>query len=214
MVAAQFLPAIRKTIEVNEGGDAYQLGFAKKANSGASFGVMQGDMHVQSDARDTMRRVLAAAGAAPDRIDRIVTALTPALPGGNPLSGPDTDFVNAALASAAGRPLVDAMDTRIMGDLLKGVDACIAAAQTRRLAVDPRALLYIAPWINMTGPPDGLISWFEGEEVRGLAPPAPPEVGVDDMERYLKASKYFRENPRNFAHFEESVAAGAKLLPP
>ena len=214
MVAREFLPAIRKAIEVNEGGKPYALGFAKKANSGASFGVMQGDMHVQPDARDTMRRVLAAGGVAQAAIDRLVTALTPALPNGNPLSDEDTALVNGALSSATGRPLVDAMDERIMAGILKGVDGCIAAASARNVAIAPLALLYIAPWINMTGAPTTLRKWLGGTMVDGFPqPPAPPIVSGDQLAAYLQASKYFRDNPKNFKHFTESVNAGAKLLP-
>jgi len=111
MVGQQFIPAIRETVKLNEigSGSPYKLEFAKKGTSGASFGFMQGDTNPQPDARDTLRAVLAAAGQAQDFIDRILAALSRPLPNGNPLNQADTDTVNAALASATGRPLVDAM---------------------------------------------------------------------------------------------------------
>jgi hypothetical protein len=214
MVAQQFIPAIRETIRANEGGESYALGFAQKGDSGASFGVMQGDMHVQPDARDTMNNILAAAGVDQATIDRLMALFKLAWPDGSKFPAEEKALANAALNSAAGRPLVDAMDTRIMAGILKGVDGCIAAASARNVAIEPLALLYIAPWINMTGAPSTLKKWLGGTTVDGYPPPPlPPSVGGDQLAAYLKASKYFRENPRNFTHFTESVKAGAKLLP-
>jgi len=119
------LPALRATIRENEIGakSPYELEFAQKGQSGASFGFMQGDMHVQKDARDTMVAVLTAAGVAPAKITQLMTALTPALPKGNPLNAADAKLVNDALNSATGRPLVDAMDQRIFQGIAKDVDA-------------------------------------------------------------------------------------------
>jgi len=214
MVAQNLIPAIRETVYKNEGGNGYALSYAKKGNSGASFGFMQGDMHVQPDARDTMRKVLAAAGADPAETDRLVALLTPALPDGSPLSSADAQFVDAALSSAAGRPLVDAMDMRVLQGVLDDVDGCIAAAGARNLTIAPLALLYIAPWINMTGAPTTLKKWLGGAPINDYPPPPPPPgVQGAHMEGYLKATKFFRENPKNFKHFSDCVAAGAKLLP-
>jgi hypothetical protein len=104
------------------------------------------------------------------------------------------------------------MDMRILQGVLDDVDGCIAAAAPRTVA--PLALLYIAPWINMTGAPTTLKKWLGGTAIDGYpAPPAPPEVQGDQMEGYLKATKFFRENPKNFKHFSDCVALGAKLLP-
>ncbi|MBV9990972.1 MAG: hypothetical protein JOZ72_06720 [Alphaproteobacteria bacterium] len=214
MVAQNLVPAIRKTVYANEGGQPYVLSYARKGSSGASFGFMQSDMHMRDDARDTMRQVLAAAGADQATVDRLVAALTPALPNGSPLSKADADFVNAALSSDAGKALVDAQDALILKGVLDNVDGCVAVAEARSMTMAPLALLYIAPWINMTGAPNSLKKWLGGNPLGGYpAPPAPPEVQGAQMEAYLKATKFFRENPRNFQHFSDCVAVGAKLLP-
>lgn len=214
MVAQNLIPAIQKTVYANEGGEPYKLSYAKKGSSGASFGYMQSDMHMRSDARDAMRKVLAAAGADQATVDRLVAALTPALPNGSPLSKQDADFVDAALSSNAGKALVDAQDALILNGVLDDVDGCIAAAAARNLTIAPLALLYIAPWINMTGAPTTLKKWLGGTPVDGYpAPPAPPEALGAQLEAYLKATKFFRENPKNFKHFSDCVALGAKLLP-
>jgi hypothetical protein len=214
MVAQQFIPAIRETVKRNEiGSDTpYKLGFAKKGTSGASFGFMQGDTNPQPDARNTLRAVLAAAGQAQDFIDRVLAALSRALPNGNPLSAADTAAVNAALASDAGRPLVDAMDMRILQGVLNDVDKCVASAQTRNVLIEPLALLYIAPWINMTGAPKTLRSWLAGTVIEGLAPPAPTVKGAD-MAAYLRKMKFYENNPRNFETLQACVDKGAELLP-
>lgn len=214
MVAREYLPAIRKAIEVNEGAKPYELGFAQKGDSGASFGVMQGDMHAQDDAWNTMREILATAGVDQSTINRLMPVFKLAWPHGNRLSNEDTALVNGALASPTGRPLVDAMDERIMAGILKDVDRCIAAASARKVAIAPVSLLYLALWINMSGPPTKLLTWLGGTAVAGFPPPAPPPtVGSDQLGAYLKASKFFQENAKNFKHFTDSAAEGAKLLP-
>jgi len=215
MVDTSLLPAIKETIKQNEIGNKtpYELSYALKGKSGASFGFMQGDTNVQPLARDTLKKALGAAGASSAAITRIMTAVCQALPHGNPLSAADTKLANDALSSAAGRKLVDAMDMAILGDVLAGVDACIAAAGTRKVTIDPLALLYIAPWINMTGPPSLLKTWLAGASALGLQAPTPPNVTAEEMETYLQATAYFQANPRNFIHFRQCVAAGAKLLP-
>jgi hypothetical protein len=173
---------------------------------------MQGDTNPQPDARNTLRAVLAAAGQAQGFIDSMLAALSRALPNGNPLSAADTSTVNTALASDAGRSLVDAMDMRILQGVLNDVDKCVASAQTRNVPIEPLALLYIAPWINMTGAPGTLRSWLSGTVIEGLAPPAPTVTGTD-MAAYLHKMKFYENNPRNFQHLQACVDAGAKLLP-
>lgn len=215
MVAKNLLPAIRETIKQNEIGNQtpYVLSYAEKGKSGASFGAMQGDTNVSALARNVLSNVLAAAGAAKADINRIMTAVSKALPHGNPLSAADTKLANNALASAKGRKLVDAMDDRLLSDVLTGVDACIAAAASRKVTISPIAHLYIAPWINMSGPPSLLKTWLAGTPVYGLTPPPPPEVIAEEMESYLQATAYFQAHPRNFVHYKQCVDIGAKLLP-
>lgn len=213
MVDVGFLPAIKETIKQNEigGGSAYALSYARKGQSGASFGNLQGDTNASALARTTLQKVLAAGGVA--AAARILAAVSKALPGGNPLSPADTKLANDALASAKGRALVDAMDAQLLTDVIAGLDACIAAAAGRNLGIEPRALLYIPPWINMSGPPSLLKKWLGGQSVLGLAPPPLPALTVDEIESYLQACAYFQANPRNFARYRDCVAQGAELLP-
>jgi len=209
------LPALRATIRENEIGakSPYELEFAQKGQSGASFGFMQGDMHVQKDARDTMVAVLTAAGVAPPKITQLMTALTPALPKGNPLNAADAKLVNDALNSATGRPLVDAMDQRIFQGIEKGVDDCVAAAQQGGVTMTPLACLWIAPWINMSGPPSLVLKWLKGAAINGVPAPSPPTVDDEEVRAYLQSLAYFQQNPKNFHHYEQCVAVGAALLP-
>lgn len=58
-----------------------------------------------------------------------------------------------------------------------------------------------------------LCKWLSGDNVMRLEPPRGPRISGADMQRYLQASSYFVAHPRNFAHMQESVDAGAKLLP-
>jgi hypothetical protein len=215
MVAAALVPAIREAIKQNEIGRAspYCLSFARSGKSGGSFGVFQGDAHANSAARATLQRVLESAGVASATADRIVATVSRLCPDGNPLAAADAKLADDALASDAGRPLVDAMDEKLLAVVLGHLDGCIAAAASRGLAIDPPALLPIALWVNMTGPPDTLKSWLGGTPEMGLAPPAGPAVTRADIERYLQACAFFRDRPRNFAHLRESVQVALAEVP-
>jgi hypothetical protein len=214
MVSQAILPAIRETIRENEIGDQspYVLSFARKGTSGASFGFMQGDTNVSALARSTLRQVFGTSGVDPDAVDRILNAVSRPLPNGNPLSISDTAIANAALGSASGRVLVDAMDEQLFSSVVAGVDRCLQAGTQRNLTITPVAILYIAPWINMTGPPTMLVAWLEGSPELGLPPPD-TQLDEQDIVAYLKASKYFKANPQNFAHLQACVAKGVALLP-
>lgn len=215
MVDNRLLPAIRETIRQNEIGDAtpYCLSFAEKDKSGASFGFMQGDTNVSALARTTLSQVLTAATVPAAQAARILAALSRPLPNGNPLSANDTRTSNQALASPKGQTLVDAMDQQLLTGVLHGLDSCIAVAKARAMTLAPIANLYIAPWVNMSGPPTLLNSWIGGAPIFGLPPPVPPQVTQDNMRAYLQATAYFHNNPRNFAHLEACIAKGAVLLP-
>jgi len=214
MVDSAFFPAIRAAIKENELGDAspYCLSYARLGQSGASFGIFQGDTNVNPLARSTLSAVLNAAGLDDATVAGILAAVSRPLPDGNPLSPDDTRLANAALDSTVGQPIVDRMDDELMQTVLKGIDSCIAASGTR--PIDPEAQLYIALWVNMTGAPTTLARWLGGTAIDGLAPPEGATVSADDLRNYLLASAYFRNNPRNFPHMQASVAAGAALLPP
>ena len=208
-------PALRAALRVHEiGNDSpYHLFFAAKGKSGASFGFMQGDLAAhQPEVERTFRYVLTAAGMAPNVIADLVRRLSVHLIA-NPLSPDETKKVNDALL--AGRALVDAMDESILAKVYTGVDACTARAAQARRSIAPKALLYMAMWINMTGPPSKLLVWLDGRDPQLRRPVAPPGnlVDVAAVEAYLLATDYYTENPRNFAHMQESAAAGAQKLP-
>jgi hypothetical protein len=215
MVDQTLLPAIRMTISLNENENAapYQLSFAELGKSGASFGIMQGDTNTSSLARTTLSQVLKAANLDNTTIDRIMTALSRPLPNGNPLTPDDLAAVNQALASDTGRPLVDAMDDQLLAGVLSGLDTCTAAAATRNLDIVPIAHLYIAPWINMTGPPSLLVTWLKGGNALGLSPPAPPQLTEQDMQAYLQATSFFQSHPKNYQRLLKCIQKGAALLP-
>ena len=80
------------------------------------------------------------------------------------------------------------------------------------LRVEPIVCLYAAPWINMSGPPTLLITWLKGNAIHGVPSPQ-GTVHEADIVAYLQATAYFSAHPRNFKHFQECVAAGARYLP-
>jgi hypothetical protein len=213
MVDVSLLPAIRAAIRANELGPAspYKLSYARLGQSGASFGIFQGDTHVNGTARSTLQAILNGAGADGPAVARIMAAVSVACPQGNPLNPADTTLANAALSSTAGQAAVDAMDNQLMQVVLKGLDNCITGAGD--LPIDGEALLYMALWINMTGAPTTLVKWLGGLTVSGVPAPVGPSVCVADIQAYLKATAYFTNHPQNFAHMQASVAVGVPLLP-
>jgi hypothetical protein len=210
------LPAVQTTIRQNEIGDSspYCLSFACLGQSGASFGYMQGDTNVSALTRATLRYVLSQANTDQTTSNRILSALSRALPNGNPLTKPDTLTVNKALAGEAGQKLVDQMDAKLLKVVLDGLDLCTSAAATNHLSISPIAYLYFAPWINMSGTPTLLTSWLKGAPVNGVPAPTLPTVLERDAQAYLQSMAYFQAHPRNFAHLEECVEKGAAELPP
>ena len=80
MVDATLEGAIRTALRENEIGDQspYELSYARKGDSGGSFGAFQGDVHVDQVARDTLQAVLQSANLDPQTVTRIVTAVSQA----------------------------------------------------------------------------------------------------------------------------------------
>jgi len=207
-------PGLRLALRLHEIGDAspYRLFFAGKGTSGASFGFMQGDLNAgQANVTATFRNAMSAAGMDAGEIANLLARLAVHLLG-NPLSQDETQRVNAALL--ASRALVDAMDESILQDIYTQLGKCTAAAQNANRQIAPKALIYMALWINMTGPPTKLLDWLRGGDP-GLQTPLPPlgnTVQGADMEGYLRATEYYSENPGNLPHMLDSAARGAAAL--
>jgi hypothetical protein len=208
--------ALRTAVRLNEIGDAspYQLSFAGKGNSGASFGFMQGDLAAgQPVAIAAFRQALAAADIPAAKISSLVQRLSAPLIV-NPLDAADTKLVNDALDSPDGRAQVDAMDEQIFEDVCTGLDKCIAAATDSGRTIAPKAQIYMLLWINMTGQPSTLLDWLSGKDVTMERPVLAPGTNVDGsaMEDFLRATEFFSENSENLPHMMQSAAAGATLL--
>lgn len=214
MPSEDIKPGIRTALRLHEIGDKspYQLFFAGKGKSGGSFGFMQGDLAAgQPEVKATFRAILADAGFAAAKSAAIEAKLSVHLLV-NPLSGADTTAVNAALS--AGRVRVDAMDEGILAEVYAHLDKCIAAASAKGRTIEPKALLYMAMWINMAGPPTTLLDWLGGKAVSLSKPVGKPGTVVTSaaMESYLAATAYYSENPGNMPHLLHCAAAGAAAL--
>jgi hypothetical protein len=214
MVDSSLLPGITAALRENEIGDQspYVLSYAELGQSGGSFGVFQGDCHVQPAAQVALTQALQAAGVNAATITRIVSAVSQPCPNGSPLSPADQQTADNALNSPAGRAIVDAMDAKILQVILGELDSSVAAAQSKKKQLDPGAQISIALWVNMTGEPTSLNQWLKGATIGSVTPPANPVVTRDDLKRYLTGTKYFTLHPRNLVHFEESVDAGIRAL--
>ena len=208
-------PALRKALRVHEIGDdtPYRLTFAGKDHSGGSFGFMQGDLAAgQSEARQTFQAALQAANFSNAEINDILAKVGVPVHS-NPLSAALTARIDAALL--ASRDLVDQMDEKILGKVYVQIDKCSAHASAQGRTIAGKALLYMAMWINMTGPPSKLLTWIDGgdPELTHHIPPAQALIDSDAMETYLEATKYYTDHPGNLPHLRQSAAAGVALLP-
>jgi hypothetical protein len=205
MVDVALIPAIKAALKYNELGDAspYALSFACLGQSGASFGIFQADLHTNGPAMNTLEQCLDAAGLDVVEGNRLMVALSGALPNGNPLSDADLATVNAALSSPAGMALVDALDGETLQIVLHELDECIAAAGDDGIA--PDAQIAIALWVNMTGEPTSLLTWLASASI-----PSRPLIALADVMTYLAGTLYFRVHTRDLVHFKDAVAAGVR----
>lgn len=214
MTDPAMLPAIKAAIRSNEIGSQspYKLSFAKKGNSGASYGVFQNDTYANRTALTTLTQILSDAGLPADQVQRITGLLGRPCPT-DPLSVTDEAAVNAALASTDGQAQVDALDSAQLQIVTGYLDQALAASAA---PVNGDAQLAICLWCNMTGKPTTLMTWLRGASISQpggtVAPPGNP-VTLADMTRYLKSTQFFLQNPGNWTHFSNSVATGAALLP-
>jgi hypothetical protein len=208
-------PALRAALRLHEIGTAspYRLFFAGKGKSGASFGFMQGDLAAgQPEVTKTFHDSLAAASFQEGQISSFTQQLSVHLIK-NPLSLSDTNSIDAALL--ASRTLVDTMDGQILSGVYEQLQRCIATATAAGRTIADKALIYMALWINMSGPATKLLDWLSGRDP-GLTRPIPVAATLVDgvaMETYLQATSYYSENPGNFSHMLQCAAAGAALLP-
>jgi len=215
MTDPAMIPAIKAAIHANELGplSPYKLHFAKKGNSGASFGVFQNDTAANRAALVTLTEILEGARLPAEQVQRITRLVGRPCPA-NPLSPADDAAVNAALASPEGHHRVDALDTVQLHVVCGYLDQAVTAS---RAPIDGEAQLAICLWSNMTGKPTTVLTWLRGASVTQaggmVAPPGDPVAFAGDMTRYLKSTKFFIENPANWKHFAGSVAIGAALLP-
>jgi hypothetical protein len=211
--------ALRAAVRFNEIGDKspYELCFAEKGRSGCSFGFMQGDMAArQPIVQSTFRDVLAAARIPGAEIEDFARRLSVPLLR-NPLKDAETQLINDALTASRGRELVNMMDAAIFANVRQDLGVCIAKAEASGQRIAPEAQIQMLLWINMTGPPDILLNWVSGNDVRfpdsGRVVTKPlPTIDAQEMERYLRATKFFVENPRNLDNFQTAVQKGIELL--
>ena len=208
-------PALCAALRMNEIGTAspYRLSFAGKGKSGASFGFMQGDLAAkQTVVTQTFTAALAAQGFAQTRIKSLLKVLSvPSI--ANPLSKVDEDDIDAALLAQSA--LVDDMDEKILEGVYASLDKCTATAAASNRSIDPKALIYFALWINMSGPPTRLLTWIGGGEPHLPRPVPPPSavITAEQAQTYLRATSYFVANPGNFPSFQAAAAVGAAHLP-
>ena len=207
-------PALRAALKENEIGNAspYRLSYAKLGQSGASFGVFQGDTHVNPKARSTLLQVLLQSGIASADAESIVNAVSVALPAGSPFSEAVNIQIDTALASSSGRALVDAMDEETFADVEAKLTNCLQIVGSRHATLEAPAQIACTLWINMNG---GLTlrKWLEGDVEYGVQPVAAPNVTRGNIETFLKNTDYFVLHPQNFRHFSDSVNAGVGVLP-
>lgn len=214
MVNNAIKPAIRTALRFHEIGNdtPYRISFAGKGKSGGSFGFMQGDLAAgQPDVTRTFRDAMSAAGMSAQKINDLIALLSKHQIK-NPLTPADTEAVNGALQ--ASHALVDAMDDQILQGVYRDLDRCDARAAAHHRRIDTKAMVYMALWINMSGPPTKLLTWLDGDDphLARQVPPAGPVVGGEDMEDYLAATNYYVENPQNLQHLHACAAKGMQAL--
>lgn len=211
--ASPIAAKIRAALRANELGpaDPYALSYAGIGESGPSYGVFQNDVYASSAARATLWNILMTTGTPSKPASVLVDALrVPCRV--CPLGVADEATVLAALASAPGRALVDALDgvtlAMVLGYVGRALDSAAGAGKT----LDDGAACAVALWVNMTGAPATLDRWLGGEAVTidgvDLAPPAGPVVSQADIEGYLAHTQFFEQHARNLAHLQASIVTG------
>src|SRR5262245_36368679 len=122
MPQEELKPGLRLALRLHEIGDAspYELSFAAKGKSGASFGFMQGDLAAgQRVVTQTFMNAMTAAGMDAVRVQGLLARLARHVLA-NPLDVAETADVNNALL--ASRAQVDSMDETLLQDVYGGLD--------------------------------------------------------------------------------------------
>jgi hypothetical protein len=179
----------------------YRLRAGMNGRSFGCFGFMPGDLTSgDPDVRQTFRDALLAAGVSGAVATGLVWRLSQTLRA-DPLDRAERAQVDAALDASRG--LVDAMDTLLLGRLLRDLDLCLAAAESRGRSVAPAALPYLALWMQAAGAAT-VLSW-----VNGLAGGREP-IGAGTVREYLCKPPY-GYLPAEAAARICACAAGARL---
>jgi hypothetical protein len=199
-------PALRAALRMHEIGtqSPYKLYFV---------GFMQGDLAAgKAIVRTTFHDAMAVANLPEPVIASLIRRLSVHLIA-SPLTPQERDQTDAALLTSRG--LVDAMDESLLADVYDGLDTCVSTAFAANRTIAAEAQLLFAMWINMSGPPTKLLTWLSGDDpgLNVKIPAASQTIDANAAEGYLHATDYYTENPQNFPHLLEALAAGEKLLP-
>lgn len=211
--ASPLATKIRAALRANELGaaDPYALSYAGLGQSGPSYGVFQNDVMASTAARTTLWHILMTTGTPSPRAAAIVDGLRRTCTV-CPLGVADEATVYAAMASAPGRSMIDALDGTTLTIVLGYVSQAMAAASGAGKTLDDGAACAVALWVNMTGAPATLDLWLGGKAVTidgvELEPPAGPVVSQADIEGYLGHTQFFQQHARNLAHLRASIATG------
>lgn len=197
---------------------AYRLSFARIGASGASYGKLQADCHVNPDARTALAQILKASGMASDRIATIQGWLALRMPHGWVGAPEDLRDINAAIAAPSGRAIVDAQDQTLLDGLLTQLERCYGSAARHGVTIADDAALAICLWTNQAGPPNELRLWLAGEEVTlggtEITPwPAAAMVTLDGLiSGYLNHVPFEACYPAQMTVLRDAVAVGLEAM--
>lgn len=197
---------------------AYRLSFARIGASGASYGKLQADCHVNPGARTALAQILKASGMASDRIVTIQGWLALKMPHGWVGAPEDLRNIDAAIAAPSGRAIVDQQDGALLDGILTQLGRCYGSAARHGVAIADDAALAICLWTNQAGPPNELRLWLAGEQVtlggREIAPwPAAATVTLDGLiSGYLNHVPFEACYPAQMTALRDAVAVGLEAM--
>ena len=197
---------------------AYRLSFARIGASGASYGKLQADCHVNPAARTAMAQILKVSGMASDRIATIQGWLALRMPHGWVGAPEDLRDINAAIAAPSGRAIADKQDGELLNGLLTQLERCYGSAARHGVTIADDAALAICLWTNQAGPPTELRLWLAGEQVAlggtEIAPcPAAATVTLDGLiSGYLDHVPFEARYPAQITALREAVTVGLEAM--